>query len=63
MQYVNCEFGIIVGSLPEHTPAACLGAFHAFLRPGTQAPPCNQINQQGCQSIGLELQKYIYYLP
>jgi len=29
--------------LSEHTPAAYLGAFHAFLWPGTQTPPFNQI--------------------
>ena len=43
------------GSLPEHTPAAYVGAFHAYLWPSTQTPHCNQFTQQGCQLTGLEL--------
>ena len=44
----------IAGSLPEHTPAAYLRAFHTFLWPGTQTPPFNQITHQGYQSTGIE---------
>ena len=39
MQYVNCKFGNVAGNLPGHNPAAYLGAFNAFLWPGTQTPP------------------------
>ena len=38
-----------------NTPAAYLWTFRAFLWPGTQTPPFNQITQKGCQSTGLEL--------
>jgi len=65
MQCVNCNLESIAGNLPEHTPAAYLGTFHAFLWPGTQPPPLNQITQQGCVSrLGLSwgFQKYIYIL-
>ena len=50
--------------MPEHTPAAYLGTFHAFLWPGTQTPPphLNQITQQWCPSTELELRIPKMYL-
>ena len=39
IQCVKCKFESTAGNLPEHTPAAHLGTFHAFLWPGTQTPP------------------------
>jgi hypothetical protein len=52
----------IAGNLPEYTPAAYLGAFHACLGPGIQTPLFNQMTQQGYQSNELELRISKIYL-
>jgi hypothetical protein len=60
LQCMNAISEALAGYLPTHTPAAYLGALHAFLWPGTQTPPFYEITQQGCQSTGLELRILIH---
>ena len=58
----TASLDLIAGNLPEHTPAAYFGTFHAFLLTRHPDPPLNQITQQGCWSTGLELRILKLYI-